>query len=164
MSDTVHASPDRLLAREFLASALYLDIVLLAGLVVIPDEDLPSPRDTVLYMVGTALGLLVAHWFAFNLAAHVTAEEGSWDRQARREAIAQLLGGLSAALLASLPFLLFEPGPAQTASLWVLGTLPAIVGFVIGRVRKRSMLASLVYGLIALVLAYLVVTLKITLY
>jgi hypothetical protein len=152
---------DRLLLREFLASALYLDIVLLAALVAIPDRDLPTDNEMVILMLSTAVGLLAAHWFAFRMAAHVTAEGGSWDQHARGEAFAQLLGGLSAALLASLPYLLFDAGTARNLALWVLAAVPAVIGLAIGRVRGRSWFRSSIFAMISLALASAVVFLKV---
>jgi hypothetical protein len=67
----------RLVLREFLASALYLAVVLLAVLVAAPDDRLPSGGPLVGLLVGllvgTAIGLTLAHWFAFRLAADLTA-------------------------------------------------------------------------------------------
>lgn len=63
----------RLLAREYLASALYLALVLLTALVALPAARLPEDGALVATLIGTALGLMLAHWLAFRMAAHLTA-------------------------------------------------------------------------------------------
>jgi hypothetical protein len=151
----------RLLAREFLASALYLDVVLFAALVGTPESILPSDRDLVLLMFGTALGLVAAHWFAFRLAAHVTTEGGSLEAHASQEAAVQAAGGVAVALLASLPYLLTEGETAHRWSLLVLAALPAVTGVGIGRARGYSWAASAVAAAVALAGTGAVVILKI---
>ena len=66
------ADPDdaeeRLAAREFFAAALYMALVLLAALVAVPTDRLPPDADVVGLLVGSAIGLTLAHWLAFRLA------------------------------------------------------------------------------------------------
>ena len=71
--------------------------------IAVPHERLPPDADIVRLMIGTAVGLLLAHWLAFRLAARITAEDGGWSPSAAQEAGAQLTGGFAVALLASAP-------------------------------------------------------------
>lgn len=158
------ASPDpghlRALAREFFASALYVAIVLLAALVALPKARLPSDGSLVATLFGTALGLILAHFVAFRLAAHFTAETGIAPAPVAQEAGAGLAGGLAVATLATLPFAVLNGETALIATLIALAILPAVIGFAIARLRGRTWGVSLVAGGIALASALLVVIVK----
>jgi hypothetical protein len=148
------------LTREFVASALYLDLVMLAGLAAVPTDHLPSGTEVAVIMLGGAVGLLAAHWLAFRLAVQVTAD-GAWSVHASREAVAQLAGGLLVVLLGAVPFLLLPESLAIRWSLLALAALPAAAGLAIGRFRGRSWRLSVVAGVVALLASGLVVMLKI---
>lgn len=150
----------RLLAREALASALYLALVLLASLVAVPRGSLPSDTVMVKLIFGAGLGLLVAHWFAFRLAAHITAEDGTWTATASQEAAAQLVGGLAVATLASLPYLLLDGRTAWLSDLLILSALPALAGAWIARLQGRSWVFTVVGGAITFCVGCGVVLLK----
>ncbi|MGB8382976.1 MAG: hypothetical protein WCG47_17295 [Dermatophilaceae bacterium] len=149
-----------MIVREFLANALYMAMVLLAALVVWPTDRLPSDRDLVLTVLGTAVGLLLAHWLAFRLAAHVTTTGGRWAGAAAQEALAGFAGGMCVALLACLPFLLLEGQIAHRVTLFVLAVLPAVIGGAIARLRGRAFLRTLVSAGVVLAIALLVVEVK----
>lgn len=161
MNDHRDGTPhSRLLAREFMATALYLAIVLLAALVALPRDYLPSDRDVVIVLLGTSLGLVLAHWFAFRLAAHLTAEGGVHPATAAQEAMAQIAGGVLVAVLAALPFLITDGDAAVRLSLIVLAVLPAATGAVIARLRGKSWLFCAATGGFVLILAIAVVVIK----
>jgi hypothetical protein len=151
---------DRLLLREVLASALYLTLVLLAALVAVPADRLPSESRVVWIILGTAAGLLAAHWLAFRLVARLTTEQGGWSPSAAQEAGAQLTGGMAVAVLASVPFVLLDGDVALTVTLRVLAALPGLVGCLIARLRGRSWRFAVATGAVTLVLAAVVVVLK----
>jgi hypothetical protein len=150
----------RLLAREFFASALYVAIVLLAALVALPKGRLPSDTSVVQSMVGTALGLVLAHYIAFRLAAHLTAEGGSAPAEVVREAVAGLTGGLLVAVLAAIPYAIWDTDDALVATLIALAVLPAFMGLATARLRGANWLRSIVAAALALVVALLVVFVK----
>ena len=151
---------ERLVAREFFASALYMAIVLLAALVAVPDERLPGDGAVVALLVGSAVGLTLAHWLAFRLAAHLTDPGGFAAASAAKEAVAQVGGGLAVALLAALPFVLLDDEPALTGSLLVLAALPALTGLAIARLRARSWVVSLLAAGVVLAVAVVTVLVK----
>lgn len=68
----------RLVLREFLASALYLALVLLAVLVAAPDDRLPAEGPLVGLLVGAAIGRTFAHWPALSGAAIARVGGRSW--------------------------------------------------------------------------------------
>jgi hypothetical protein len=150
----------RLAAREFFAAALYMALVLLAVLVAVPAESLPSDESVVGLLFGSAIGLTLAHWLAFRLAAHLTEEGGFAAQSAAREAAAQILGGVGVAALAAAPFLLLDGEAALTGALVVLAAMPALTGLAIARLRGRSWLSSLVTAAVVLLLAVVVVMVK----
>lgn len=150
----------RLVAREFFAAALYMALVLLAVLVAVPSERVPSDESVVALLIGSAIGLMLAHWLAFRLAAHLTEEGGFAAQSAAREAAAQIGGGLAVATLAAIPFLLLDGQAALTGALVVLAALPAMTGLAIARLRGRSWLSSLVAAAVVLVLAVVIVLVK----
>jgi hypothetical protein len=148
------------LAREFLASALYMALVLLAALVGLPVRQLPSDAVVVATLVGTAVGLILAHWLAFRLASHLTVAGGVWEGAAVREAGAQVLGGLAVALVASLPFVFLDGADALDVALLLLALMPAATGLVIARLRGHSWLRSIVLSAVVLAVAVAVVEFK----
>lgn len=153
-------SHQQILAREFFAAALYMALVLLAALVGFPVAKLPSDTVVVLTLVGTAFGLILAHWLAFRLAAHLTDEGGVWSASAPQEAGAQIAGGVGVALLAALPFLVLDGAEAVRVSLLLLAAMPSLTGLAIARLRGRSWLASGVAAGVVLAVAVAVVEVK----
>lgn len=158
--DDAASTHRRALAREFFASALYVALVLLAALVALPRDRLPTDHAVVATLFGTALGLVLAHFVAFRFAAHFTSEAGRAEAPLIQEAGAGLAGGLVVALIAAVPYLLFDGDNALMGSLVALATLPAIMGGAIARLRGRSRSQSLVAAGLALVLAMVVVYVK----
>jgi hypothetical protein len=155
------AAHRRSVVREFVSSALYLAIVLLGVLVALPREELASRAGMVGLVLGTSLGLLLAHWLAFRLASHLTAPRGVAMGEAAQEAGAGAAGGLGVALLASAPFAVLDGDSALTASLVVLAVLPAVTGAAVARLRGAGLLGSVVTGLVVALLAGAVVVVKV---
>jgi hypothetical protein len=158
--DDEGAGHRRALAREFFASALYVALVLLAALVALPRDRLPTDRAVMATLFGTALGLVLAHFVAFRFAAHFTAEAGRAETPLIQEAVAGLAGGLLVAIIAGLPYVVFDGDDALLGSLIALATLPAIMGGAIARLRGRSWTQSLAAAGLALITAMVVVYVK----
>jgi len=135
-------------------------MVLLTALVALPKDRLPSDGSVVATLFGTALGLILAHFVAFRLAAHFTAETGIAPAPVAQEAGAGLAGGLVVATLAALPFAVLNGENALVATLIALAILPAIMGVAIARLRGRAWGVSLLAGGLALGLALVVVGAK----
>ncbi len=128
----------RALAREALASALYVAPVLLAILVAVPRTRLPSDMVLVQLILSAGLGLVVAHWVAFRLAAPMTSHGGAWSVAAAQEASAALAGGVLTAVVAALPFMLLDGTAALTSSLLLLAAMPAVAAGLVARLRGGS--------------------------
>jgi hypothetical protein len=150
----------RALAREFFASALYVAIVLLAALIALPKARLPSDTAVAATLLGTAVGLVVAHFVAFRFAAHFTAEGGVADTPVIQEAGAGLAGGAMVAVLAALPFAVWDGEDALIAALVALALLPALMGLSIARLRGRSWTGSILAAAIGFLVAALAVAVK----
>jgi hypothetical protein len=146
-------------AREFVACALYVDLVILAGLAVVPVTHLPAGPEVAAVILGSAAGLLAAHWLSFRLAVQATTD-GTWHAADREAFVAQLAGGLCVALAGAAPFLLLSEPVAVRAAVLLLAAPPAAAGLVIGRLRGRSWPISLGMALVALAAAVAVVVLK----
>lgn len=146
--------------REALASGLYIALVLLATLAVIPVDRLPSDAEMVKILLGSAVGLVAAHWIAFRFASRIATEGGEWTSHAAREAGAQLAGGLVVAVAAAVPFLLLDGRSAILASLVVLALVPALAGYGIARRQGRSRPVAVAFAAGALVIAGAIVVLK----
>jgi len=146
-------------AREFVACALYLDVVLLGGLAVVPSTHLPAGPTVAAVILGSAAGLLAAHWLSFRLAVQATTD-GTWHAADREAFVAQLAGGLGVALAGAAPFLVLSGPAAVRAAVLVLAAPPAAAGLVIGRLRGHSWPVSLGMALVALAAAVAVVALK----
>jgi hypothetical protein len=150
----------RILAREFFAAALYMALVLLAALVALPVERLPDDEALVLTLVGTAIGLVLAHWLAFRLAAHLTEEGGVWAGSAAQEAGAQISGGVAVAVVASAPFVVLDGAEALRVALVLLAAMPAVTGMAIARLRGRSWVATAIAAGLVFVIAVAIVEIK----
>lgn len=150
---------DRMARREFLAAALYMALVQWAAMLAIPEDRLPEDGTVVALLLGTAIGLVLAHWLAFRLAAHV-ADGGFAAASAAREAGAQVGGGLCVGIAAALPFILFDGRTALDVSVTVLAALPALTGLAIARLRGMSTTASVAMAGGVLVAALAVVAVK----
>lgn len=152
----------RALAREALASALYLAVVLLATLVAVPRTRLPADRLLVELIIGGGFGLVLAHWVAFRLAVPVTSR-GAWSVAAAQEGTAAMAGGLVTAALAALPFLILDGDAAITCSVALLAAIPALAGGLSARLRGHSWGRTLLTALLALGLTAVAVVTKIVL-
>lgn len=152
------------LVREGLSSALYVALVLYGALAVVPGHALPPDRQLVLGGLAASLGLIVLHWFSFTLAAEIVAEGASFTRlHSAEEGLAQVAGGLGAAGLGALAFLLFDGERAQRVALFALALIPALAGFALGRQRGYSAWASFGIAVVVVGIAWLATFLKVVL-
>jgi hypothetical protein len=154
------------LIREATVMILYVSVVEIAELAALPEAHYvhgrvsgPTGGSLLAIVWGTAIGLALAHWFAFRVAApafrgerptHVDIQIG----------IAQLAGAALVAVVSSLPVLLFSDVRAQET----IGDVPAVlvgaVGYLVARRTGSGRLASAFYGLTALALGVVVALVK----
>ncbi len=157
------------MVRDAAIMLLYVSVVEIAELAALPEQHFSDGHatgasgDQLLELLwGTALGLALAHWFAFRVVA--PAFKG--DHVSRHDTyvgIAQLGGATAVALISSVPVLLFSDVRAQETTGDVPSALIGIVAYLIARSAKRSRWSSMAYGLTAFVVGVLVAAVKSTL-
>jgi hypothetical protein len=151
---------DTAITREFLASALYVSLVLLAALATIPATRVQDRGHAIALMLGTAFGLTLAHWFAFRLASGLTDGSGTISKHAGQEAAAQIAGGMTIAVLAAIPYLFASGHTAWSISVCILAGLLALTGAAIGRLRGWSWLWTIVAAVVVLAIGAAIVLVK----
>jgi hypothetical protein len=123
---------DPMIVRESLTMGLYITISLLAVLSTKPNG---GTNAGVLALIwGTTLGLILAHWVAFQLTARLFSG-GELPSHDRITMVGQAVAALGVASLASLPLLLpTSAGPALSR-----GVLAGLVGlFAFGTARRHG--------------------------
>jgi hypothetical protein len=155
---------------EATVMVLYVSVVEIAELAGIPDArhaghggiDGPSEMQLLAIIWGTALGLAIAHWFAFGIAAPGIrgARPSRWRVYA---GMAQVGGAAFVAAVSSLPILVFN----RNITLETIGEVPAVligvIAYFISRSTGRARVPSVFYGLTALALGVAVAMVKLTL-
>jgi hypothetical protein len=152
--------------REAVTMVLYVSVIEIAELAALPEEHFANGRATgalgwqLLAIVwGTAVGLALAHWFAFRIAA--PAFRG--DRPTRLDTyigIAQVGGAIFVAAVSSLPIVFFSDVLAQETVGDAPAVLIGVVGYLVSRTTGRSRLTAFFYGLTALAVGVLVAIVK----
>ncbi len=145
--------------REAVTMALYVCLVLTAEFVAAGDQAV-SESVALEVVWGTAVGLALAHVFAFNLAAKLLVG-GRLSPEIRAAAWAQLAAAAAIALLVSIPFVLFSLEPALRVSAFLVAGLIGVAAYAASRGSGAGRTRSLVDGLIALAIAVVVVSVKV---
>lgn len=152
--------------REAVTMVLYVSVVEIAELAAIPEEHFAHGRvtgavgGTLLAIIwGTAVGLALAHWFAFGLAAPAFRGERP-TRVDTYIGLAQVGGALFVAAVSSVPVLFFSDVRAQETTGDVPALLIGIVGYLIARTTGRSRVAAFFYGITALAVGVLIALVK----
>jgi hypothetical protein len=140
---------DQAVIRESITMGLYITISLLAVLSAKPHGGGTSAVLTLIW--GTALGLTLAHWLAFQLTARLFAGSRLPSHE-RMTMVGQAGAALGVACLASVPLLLHTTaGPALAR-----GVLAGLVGlFAFGAARRHggSLGSATVYALVVVAIA-----------
>jgi hypothetical protein len=136
--------------------ALYVSITLLAALTV-TDKKGADHADVLDVVWGTTIGLALAHWCAFGLAARLvgpTNEHVSRDRQL----VAHLTGACSVAVLATIPVFLFPNDLEWGAARFTVATAIGLVAFfqmrALGAPRPKALRIAVVALLLAETVAF----------
>ena len=157
----VHLDPE--LRRDALTMALYVSIGLIGALSLF-DSSLAgtSALRLVETIWGITLGLVLAHVFAFVVAAHV-AGEGSLRRHDGEAAVAHLVGGIGVAVIAT-PAVLIVPEASELRTVrLVLAVFIGGVGYLVRRSNGASVKGALLFGFITIVLALIIAQIKVNL-
>src|SRR5205085_3960093 len=108
---------------------------------------------------GTAVGLALAHWFAFRVAAPAFRGESVTNLDTRI-GLAQVGGAMFVAAISSLPVLLLSSVRAQETTGGVPAVVVGAVGYLIARRAGMRRASSFFYGVTALALGVLVALVK----
>jgi hypothetical protein len=152
--------------REAVTMVLYVSVVEIAELAAIPEQHFrdghvtgPVGASLLAIVWGTAVGLAIAHWFAFRLAAPAFRGERP-TRLDTHIGLAQVGAAMLVAAVSSIPVLLFSDVRAQETTGDVPALVIGVVGYLIARTTGRSRLTSCFYGATALALGVLVALVK----
>ena len=145
---------------------LYVSVVEIAELAALPESHFALGRVTgatggkLLEIVwGTAVGLALAHWFAFRFAAPAFRGERP-SHHDTQVGLVQLAGAVFVALLSSVPVLVFSDVRAQETAGDVPALLVGTVGYLVARQTGSSRAMSSLYGVAALAVGVVVALIK----
>ncbi|MDD2859098.1 MAG: hypothetical protein PHU75_10545 [Candidatus Nanopelagicales bacterium] len=144
--------------REGVTMAIYVNLSLLAVLLVIPDEEEQTNIELTLTVLATAIGLLVAHHVAFRLSSRLM-HAGEVRHDTKRLMLAQTLGGATAAGIAAVPVLIMGENGLWVSDLLLL-VFVCIIGFVASRSGGASVPRALGYVALLVLIVLGVVILK----
>jgi hypothetical protein len=151
--------------REALVMVLYVSVVEIAELAALPEDHLSGkttgPVGTALLAIlwGTAIGLAIAHWFAFRLAAPAFRGERVTSLDTR-VGLAQVGGAIFVAVVSSIPVVLFSDDTGRDIAADVPAVIIGFVGYLVARRSGRGRVASFFLGFIVLALGLLVAEVK----
>ena len=152
--------------REAATMVLYVSIVEIAELAALPESHFsaglvtgPAGTELLAIIWGTAVGLALAHWFAFRFAARAFRGQRHTPLDVY-VGLSQVGGAIFVAAVSSIPALFMSDEHAQVLTGYIPAVLVAIVSYVIARTSGRSRTASILYGITALALGFLVAYVK----
>ena len=152
--------------REAATMVLYVSVVEIAEFASLPEDHFSNGHVTgpvggaiLAILWGTAIGLAIAHWFAFRVAAPAFRGEGVTGRDVQI-GFAQIGGAAFVAAVSSLPVLFFSDVRAQETVPDVPAALIGIVAYLIARAAGKSRLPAVFYGLTALAVGIVVALVK----
>ena len=111
---------------------------------------------------GTTIGLALAHWFAFRLAAKAFGAGGT-GRHDFEVGVSQLAGAAAVAVIASLPVLILPDDLEHRAVPFVLGVELGVVGYLVARLAGQRRWPAFLFGLTALLVGMAVAVVKVIL-
>jgi hypothetical protein len=156
-----HTHRERMV-HEATVMVLYVSIVLLATLVALP-EDFTDHGNAALELIalewGTAIGLALAHWFAFSVAGALLSG-GLPSREDLQVVGAQLGGAAIVALVTMVPILVVGRDSDVTAAAFAPALILGLAGFRVARTGGRSVFAAVFAGVLVLVVGLTVATIK----
>ena len=156
--DILEVAPHQHARREAVTLGLYLSIVILALLVGLSADD--SVEHQMQLIWGTAIGLSVAHLFAYRMTA-VFAAGGKMSEEDWYSILGMTIATVVIAGLATVPYLLIDdPLNANTVAMLLL---TGVIGFTAYATAKKAGLTgtrAAGYTVLVLVAAAIVVAIK----
>ena len=155
-----HLDPE--LRKDALTMALYVAVGLLGALSLF-DRSLSGSDVRIFETIwGITIGLVLAHIFAFVVAAHVTGQ-GLLRRQDGEAALAHLLGGMAVAVVATVAALVVRDEIELRAVRLVLAVFIGAVGYLVRRSNGASKKAALLFGFATILVALIIANIKVNL-
>jgi hypothetical protein len=149
--------------REAVTMMLYVSIVLLAELAALPKDGHGRSEihgwGLAALIWGTAVGLALAHWFSFELAARLFSTGHVREIELAIGA-GQVAGAVVVALLSTVPIVFVRDGSEIGWMIFVPALLVGATGFATARTAGRSAGFSLVVGLLITCAGLLVAAVK----
>jgi uncharacterized membrane protein YjfL (UPF0719 family) len=159
---TVPVHHDTELRKDALSMALYVAVGLLGALSLF-DRSLSGTDVRIVETIwGITIGLVLAHVFAFVVAAHV-AGQGSMRRHDGEAAVAHLVGGVAVAVVATVAALLARDENELRAVRLVLAFFIGAVGYLVRRSNGASRKGALLFGFMTVVIAVIIANIKVSL-
>ena len=144
--------------REALTMALYVSLVLSAEFVAV-DGHLDSEWFALSVIWGTALGLTLAHIFAFNLST-LLFSGGRFESDALVAISVQVGATATVAAVLSIPFLVLRLSEAIDLDRYLVAGFIGVIGYSVARTAGWVGLRAMAVGLVMLALAMIVVLAK----
>ena len=159
---TVPVHLDTELRKDALSMALYVALGLLGALSLF-DRSLSGTEVRIVETIwGITIGLVLAHVFAFVVAAHV-AGQGSLRRHDGEAAVAHLLGGVAVGVIATITALVVRDEGALRAVRVVLALFIGAVGYLVRRSNGASRKGAVLFGFVTVVVALIIANIKVNL-
>lgn len=153
-----YTSDERHLLHEVTTMALYVSLSLLAVLIALPDVNPAQDNrfEEGLIVLGTGVGLVLAHHVAFRMSSRLV-NEGLLTDESRHAMKAQALGGLPVAALAAVPVFVLGEDPGEDVAILLLLALVLAVGYRSARFSVRPIRALAYTAVLVLVVLAVVV-------
>lgn len=145
--------------HEGVTMAIYVNLSLLAVLLVIPENSEQSHIQLVVFILATTIALLLAHQVAFRLSSKFV-NRGEVHHNLSRLLLAQGAGAATAAALASVPVLFFGVDGLWLSEALLLAFVCSI-GFIASRSGGASILRAIGYVAFLIVVVTAIIVFKI---
>ena len=138
--------------------ALYVAVCLLAALTAL-ENVIAVPGHVFALVWGTAVGLALAHLFAFRIAGRLV-HEGRLPKNDRIVGAMQLAAAAAVAALVSIPVLISQPANELNWARYTCAGIIGVVGYLAARGAEKSRVRALLFGLAVLLIAIVIAAIK----
>jgi hypothetical protein len=159
---TVSWHLDTELRKDALTMALYVAVGLLGTLSLFDRTLSGSDVHLVETVWGITIGLVLAHVFAFVVAAH-HAGQGTMRRHDSEAAVAHLVGGTTVAVVATVTTAVARDENELLAVRLVLALFIGTMGYLVQQSNGASKKSAFLFGLVTLVVAIIIANIKVNL-
>jgi hypothetical protein len=164
--ETLRAEERSEILREAATMILYVSVVEIAELATLPEAHFPNGRVTgpvdgqlLAILWGTAMGLAIAHFFAFRVAARGFRGDRVTGLDTRI-GLAQIGGAALVAAVSSIPVLFLSDVRSQETAGDVPAIIIGVIAYLLSRSSGKGRVPSIFYGITALSVGVLVALVK----